>query len=57
MKKIFEQAFPQPVSPKTLIKILVLIIVILSYIAGYYHSVYQAETKKNEFLLETITKK
>jgi hypothetical protein len=38
---------PQPVPPTTLIRILVGVIIVLSFLAGYYHSVWRAETDKN----------
>lgn len=44
----------QPIPPTLLIRILVLIILVLSYLAGYYHSAWRAESDKNA-QLEMIT--
>ena len=38
---------PQPVTPKNLIRVLVVIIIGLAFLAGYYHSAWQLELKKN----------
>ncbi len=46
IKKILEPSFPQPVEPKIIIRLLLVVIVLLAYLAGYYHSLWQLETKK-----------
>lgn len=50
MKKLFKKTFPQPIKPEILVRVLVAIIVILTYIAGYYHSLWQVELKKLDSL-------
>lgn len=47
MKKLFEQSFPKPVSSKIVIRILLGIIIVLAFIAGFYHSSWKVEVKKN----------
>ena len=38
---------PQPTSAKNLIRFLVGVIIVLTYLAGYYHSLWQVEMQKN----------
>lgn len=46
---------PQPTSPKNFIRFLVGVIIVLTYLAGYYHSLWQVETQKNESLYKMNT--
>jgi len=53
IKKILEPGFPQPVEPKIIIRLLLVVIILLAYLAGYYHSLWQLETKKLDSLEQT----
>jgi len=43
MKELILKTLPKPVSSKKMIRFLLLVIIILTYLAGYYHSLWQLE--------------
>jgi len=49
MKELIQKTMPKPVSSKKIIRFLIVVIIILTYLAGYYHSLWQLEVKKSSY--------
>lgn len=43
-----------PIKMKNIIRLLVAIIIILAFLAGFYHSAWQAEQKKSDYLEQQL---